>query len=74
MRLGVPEGMRIIDLLAIGFVAGIGFTVSLFMASVAFDVGPVQDAAKMGALLSFAAAGLAIIVGKIIRVQKISLL
>ena len=71
LRLGIPEGMRIIDLLTIGFVAGIGFTVSLFVASVAFDTGPVQDAAKMGALFSFAAAGLAILVGRITRVQKV---
>ena len=27
MRLGLPEGMRVIDLLIIGFVAAIGFTV-----------------------------------------------
>ena len=47
-----------------------GFTVSLFVATVAFDAGPVQDAAKMGALFSFAAAILAIIVGKITKVEK----
>lgn len=70
MRLGIPEGMRIIDLVVIGFVAAIGFTVSLFVASVAFDAGPVQDAAKMGALFSFAAAILSIIVGKLTGVQK----
>jgi NhaA family Na+:H+ antiporter len=70
MRLGIPEGMRIIDLVVIGFVAAIGFTVSLFVASVAFDAGPVQDAAKMGALFSFAAAILSIIAGKLTGVQK----
>jgi NhaA family Na+:H+ antiporter len=70
LRLGIPEGMRIIDLVVIGFVAAIGFTVSLFVASVAFDAGPVQDAAKMGALFSFAAAVLSIIAGKIFRVEK----
>ncbi len=48
LRLGIPEGMRIVDLVVIGFVAAIGFTVSLFVASVAFDAGPVQDAAKWG--------------------------
>ena len=32
--------------------AAIGFTVSLFVASVAFETGPVQDAAKMGALFA----------------------
>ena len=56
----------------IGCVAAIGFTVSLFIASVAFDAGPVQDAAKMGALFSFAAAIISIIAGKVTRVQKVS--
>ncbi|TNF57138.1 MAG: sodium:proton antiporter [Rhodobacteraceae bacterium] len=70
LRLGIPAGMRIIDLVVVGCVAAIGFTVSLFVASVAFDPGPVQDAAKMGALFSFAAAGVSIAAGKIFRVQK----
>ncbi len=70
LKLGIPQGMRIIDLVVIGFVAAIGFTVSLFVASVAFDPGPVQDAAKMGALLSFAAAGISIVAGIVFRVQK----
>ncbi len=70
LGLGIPEGMRTIDLLVIGCVAAIGFTVSLFVASVAFDAGPVQDAAKMGALFSFAAAAISIVVGKLTRVQK----
>jgi len=70
MRLGIPQGMRIIDLVVIGFVAAIGFTVSLFVASVAFEAGPVQDAAKMGALFSFGAAGVSIVAGILVRVQK----
>ena len=70
MGLGVPQGMRVIDLIVIGFVAAIGFTVSLFVASVAFDAGPIQDAAKMGALFSFAAALLSILAGKILKVEK----
>ncbi len=70
MRLGLPQGMRTVDLFLIGCVAAIGFTVSLFIASVAFDPGPVQDAAKMGALFSFAAAIISIIAGKLLRVEK----
>ena len=70
MKLGIPQGMRIVDLAVIGCVAAIGFTVSLFVASVAFDSGPVQDAAKMGALFSFAAAVLAFVAGRVTRVQK----
>ncbi len=70
LGLGLPVGMRLIDLIVIGFVAAIGFTVSLFVASVAFDAGPVQDAAKMGALFSFAAAGIAIVAGILTKVTK----
>jgi len=70
MGLGLPKGMRVIDLVVIGCVAGIGFTVSLFVASVAFDAGPLQDAAKMGALFSFAAAIISIVMGKLTKLQK----
>ncbi len=71
LGLGLPKGMALRDLLVVGFVAAIGFTVSLFVASVAFPSGPVQDAAKMGALFSFAAAFLAIIAGRVLRVTKV---
>ncbi|MGC3939201.1 Na+/H+ antiporter NhaA [Roseobacter sp. EG26] len=70
LRLGLPQGMRTVDLIVIGCVAAIGFTVSLFVASVAFAPGDVQDAAKMGALFSFAAAIVSIIAGILLRVQK----
>ncbi len=76
LGLGLPEGMRIIDLVVIGCVAAIGFTVSLFIAAVAFDSAvmlgdvPVQDAAKMGALFSFFAAVVSIAAGKLTKVQK----
>lgn len=70
MGLGLPQGMRTIDLVVIGFVAAIGFTVALFVATVAFPAGAVQDAAKMGALLSFGAAVVAIIAGKMTGVVK----
>ncbi|HPG22119.1 MAG TPA: Na+/H+ antiporter NhaA [Amaricoccus sp.] len=70
LKLGLPEGMRISDLVVIGCVAAIGFTVALFVAGVAFPPGPVQDAAKMGALFSFGAAAIAIAVGRIMRVER----
>ena len=70
LRLGLPLGMRTVDLAVIGCVAAIGFTVSLFVASVAFEPGAVQDAAKMGALFSFGAAVLSIVAGRLARVQK----
>lgn len=71
LKLGLPEGMRNSDLVVIGFVAAIGFTVSLFVASVAFEAGAVQDAAKMGALFSFGAALIALIGGRLFRVEKV---
>ncbi|MCX8509880.1 MAG: Na+/H+ antiporter NhaA [Rhodobacteraceae bacterium] len=71
LRFGLPAGMRLADLLVIGFVAAIGFTVALFVATVAFSAGDVQDAAKMGALFSFAAAGLALLAGRLLRVTKV---
>ena len=76
LGLGLPAGMRIIDLMVIGCVAAIGFTVSLFVATVAFDSStmlgtiPVQEAAKMGALFSFGAAALSIFAGWVTGVQK----
>ncbi len=70
LGLGLPSGMRIVDLFVIGCVAAIGFTVSLFIASVAFESGPVQEAAKMGALFSFGAAILSILAGKLTAVEK----
>lgn len=70
LKLGLPAGMRTVDLFVIGCVAAIGFTVSLFVASVAFEAGPIQDAAKMGALLSFFAAALSFAAGKLTRVQR----
>ena len=68
---GLPEGMGKRDLWVLGCAAGIGFTVALFVASVAFPPGGIQDAAKMGALASFGAAFLTIISGKVLRVQKV---
>lgn len=70
LKLGMPEGMQIVDLFVVGCVAAIGFTVSLFIAAVAFDPGPVQDAAKMGALFSFFAAAIAFVAGKLCGVEK----
>jgi len=76
LGLGLPTGMRTNDLFVVGCVAAIGFTVSLFIASVAFDGSVtiegmnVREAAKMGALFSFAAVFISILAGKLLRVQK----
>lgn len=70
LKLGLPQGMKQSDLFVLGCVAAIGFTVSLFVASVAFPAGTVQDAAKMGALLSFGAAGMSIVAGVIFKAKS----
>ncbi|MFQ5624944.1 MAG: Na+/H+ antiporter NhaA [Paracoccaceae bacterium] len=70
MRLGLPDGMKTKDLFVLGCVAAIGFTVALFVASVAFPAGAIQDAAKMGALFSFGAAALSLAVGWVMGVEK----
>jgi NhaA family Na+:H+ antiporter len=59
----IPDGMHLRDLAPIGLVAGIGFTVSLFIAGLSF-AGTALDQAKAGILLGSgisAAAGLALI-------------
>ena len=72
LKFGLPEGMNLKDVVVLGFAAGIGFTVALFVASVAFPSGTdVQGAAKMGALFSFGAAILTIVAGKMLGVVKV---
>lgn len=58
------------SLAVLGVAAGIGFTVALFFATAAFPAGPVLDQAKMGALLSFLAAPLAIILARALRIRR----
>ncbi|MCY3775501.1 MAG: Na+/H+ antiporter NhaA [Candidatus Aminicenantes bacterium] len=63
-RLGLPDGIGSRDLVVVGFAAAIGFTVALFVTTVAFPPGQIQDAAKMGALGSFVAALLTYVVAR----------
>jgi NhaA family Na+:H+ antiporter len=63
----LPPGLRFADLLIVGIAASIGFTVALFFATAAFPPGGALAETKMGALLSFAAAPLALLVSRIVR-------
>jgi NhaA family Na+:H+ antiporter len=63
----LPAGLYAADLLVVGVVASIGFTVSLFFATAAFPVGEALAETKMGAVLSFAAAPLALLLSRIVR-------
>lgn len=65
----LPPGLRVSDLLVVGLVAAIGFTVSLFFATAAFPAGTALAETKMGALLSFVAAPLAVVVSRMLRVN-----
>jgi len=66
----LPEGMHRRDLLVIGLIAGIGFTVSLFVAGEAFADQQIQGAAKMGALLSIIAGGAAMVVARMMGIKR----
>jgi len=57
-----PAGVNgLADLIIIGSTAAIGFTVALFFATVAFPAGTALAETKMGALLTFSVAPLALI-------------
>ena len=64
----LPPGLRLSDLFVVGLIAAIGFTVSLFFATAAFPAGAALAETKMGALLSFVAAPLAIAVSRLLGV------
>ncbi len=73
LRLEKPAGMDYRHVATVGMVAGIGFTVALFVSIAAFtDPGKVQDSVKMGALLSFAAAPLALIMGRLFNIRPVT--
>lgn len=73
-RLGMtelPRGVTWPELGVIGAVAGIGFTMSLFIAGLAFPNGTNLDDSKLGILVgSGAAAALAFLLGRIILPSK----
>lgn len=69
--LGLPKGINLKTLIVLGFVAAIGFTVSLFVSIQAFPEGIIQEGAKMGALMSFGAVVLAYIMARVLKIKKI---
>lgn len=63
----VPNAFTWPDALVVGVAASIGFTVALFFATAAFPAGSLLDQTKMGALLSFAAAPLTMLLARVVR-------
>jgi Na+:H+ antiporter, NhaA family len=70
LRLELSDGIRARELFVTGCAAGIGFTVALFVATVAFERGPVQDAAKIGALASCSAAAVTFVAARVLKVRR----
>jgi NhaA family Na+:H+ antiporter len=67
-----PAGVTWRDLTVLGVVAAIGFTVALFFATAAFPAGELLDQTKMGALLSFSAAIVAVTAALLLRVGRMA--
>lgn len=57
--------------LIMGSVAGIGFTVALFVSGAAYGPGEIQNASKLGALFSLGSIIPAVIMAKIFGVQRV---
>jgi Na+:H+ antiporter, NhaA family len=70
LGLRLPARTRWKDIVVIGCAASIGFTVALFVSTVAFGPGENLDAAKMGSLFSFSGILLTIVVAKLLRVRS----
>jgi len=67
----LPDGMRHRELLLAGIIAGIGFTVALFVAGEAFSDSAIQGAAKMGAMFSILAFPLAVLLSRLLKIKKL---
>lgn len=62
----VPKGLSSRHLGVVGLAAGIGFTMAIFIATLAFPPGPLLETAKLGVLTGTAAAGvLSWVVGRL---------
>lgn len=65
----LPSGVRWSHITVVGIVGGIGFTMALFIAQLAFPAGPLLETAKLAILCGSALAGiLSLLIGK--RVLK----
>jgi NhaA family Na+:H+ antiporter len=64
-----PQGLRTSDVIVVGITASIGFTVALFFATAAFPAGTALAETKMGAVLSFIAAPVALIASRLVKLR-----
>ena len=68
--LSLPRGLGWRELIVVGCMAAIGFTVALFFATAAFPQGPLLDQTKTGALLTVLGALLATAAAAVLRVGR----
>jgi Na+:H+ antiporter, NhaA family len=54
----------------LGITAGIGFTVALFFTTASFAPGPTLDQAKLGALMSVSAGGIALVTARLLGIRR----
>ena len=66
----LPKHMTWGTLFIVGKIAGLGLTVALFVAGVAYPNQSLQSSAKMGALLSVAIVPMVLLAAKILRIKK----
>jgi len=66
----LPAGMSRRDLVMAGFIAALGLTVALFVATAAFQDPVLQGQAKMGALFSGGVGVLALLIGKLLGFSR----
>jgi NhaA family Na+:H+ antiporter len=63
----LPTGLTVRHLVVLGLVAGVGFTMALFIAQLAFAEARLLGAAKLGVLAASAVAAiLALVVGRLV--------
>jgi Na+:H+ antiporter, NhaA family len=72
LGLELAPGIAWREVLVVGVISGIGFTVALFFATAAFPAGLLLDQTKMGALFSFSAALVAAALAGALRVGRFS--
>ncbi|MCH2212766.1 MAG: Na+/H+ antiporter NhaA [Fuerstiella sp.] len=72
MGFRLPSGMTAGHVVVTSVVAGLGLTVALFVSGQAFSDPGLQGAARMGAVFSVAAAGLAVLVRNAFRLQNVA--
>ncbi len=70
--LHLPRDVTWRDIIVVGVIAAIGFTVALFFATAAFPYGRLLDETKLGALLSGGAALVAFAAARALRVGRFS--